>query len=256
MTNELFAGLDMLIFYKFELLALLTTLVFLLGVEVWRIPKGRNLIREIGDAATRKNVFASRLPRHANWNVAGFGMQVWYALARRYPEPSEPERRASFGLHARGKRELSQSQFDDQTNPKKSRFTKPTIISEDAILVGNLHSDSEIEIGGAVTGNIISRNVVVGEHAVVRGEILAEVAVIHGRVDGTVRAKRVKLMATSYVVGDISHEDLSIQTGAFLEGHCKRMTISDGIDERLDELQLKSLNEVVEELKENSKLTA
>lgn len=38
-----------------------------------------------------------------------------------------------------------------------------------------------------------------------------------------IKARSVQLAKTAHVVGDILHEDLAIETGAFLEGHCKRL---------------------------------
>ena len=72
----------------------------------------------------------------------------------------------------------------------------PTIISKDLRIVGNLRSDGEIQI---------------------------DAVIIHGTVDGRIESRSVKLARTAHVVGDILHGDLAIETGAFLEGHCKRI---------------------------------
>jgi len=105
----------------------------------------------------------------------------------------------------------------------------PSIISRDLSIVGDLLSDGEIQIDGKVNGDIRTRILIVGESAKVKGEIVAETCHVLGRVDGQIKAKVVKLAATSHVVGDILHEDLSIETGAFLEGHCKRMVIPEDV---------------------------
>ena len=105
----------------------------------------------------------------------------------------------------------------------------PSIISRDLKIVGDLHSDGEIQIDGNVSGDIRTRILIVGETAKIRGEIVAETIHVLGRVDGQIKAKVVKLADTAHVVGDILHEDLSIETGAFLEGHCKRMVIPEDV---------------------------
>ena len=87
----------------------------------------------------------------------------------------------------------------------------------------------KIQIDGKVNGDIRTRTLIVGESAKVRGEIVSETCHVLGRVDGQIKAKVVKLAATAHVVGDILHEDLSIETGAFLEGHCKRMVIPEDV---------------------------
>lgn len=108
----------------------------------------------------------------------------------------------------------------------------PSIISRDLSIVGDLLSDGEIQIDGAVNGDIRTRVLIVGESAKVKGEIVADNVKILGRVDGQIRAKAVKLAASAHVVGDILHEDLAIETGAFLEGHCKRMAMPDDLHKK------------------------
>ena len=105
----------------------------------------------------------------------------------------------------------------------------PSIISRDLKIVGDLLSDGEIQIDGMVSGDIRTRTLIVGETARVKGEIVAESIRVLGRVDGHIKAKSVRLAATAHVVGDILHEDLSIETGAFLEGHCKRMAMPEDV---------------------------
>ena len=90
-------------------------------------------------------------------------------------------------------------------------------------MVGDLHSDGEIQIDGGIEGDIRCMTLLIGETADIRGEIVADAVIVHGRLTGQIKAKSVNLAATAHVIGDILHEDLSIETGAFLEGHCKRI---------------------------------
>jgi len=118
------------------------------------------------------------------------------------------------------------SQSGTKPNPAPA---PPSIISRDLKIVGDLLSDGEIQVDGMVNGDIRTRILIVGETAKVKGEIIAETIRVLGRIDGQIKAKAVKLAATAHVVGDILHEDLSIETGAFLEGHCKRMVIPENL---------------------------
>jgi cytoskeletal protein CcmA (bactofilin family) len=97
----------------------------------------------------------------------------------------------------------------------------PSIVSGDMRMVGDLTSQGEIQIDGAVEGDVRAKSLLIGETADVRGEIFADSIVVHGRVTGQIKARSVHLAKKAHVVGDILHEDLSIETGAYLEGHCK-----------------------------------
>lgn len=99
----------------------------------------------------------------------------------------------------------------------------PSIISADLSITGDLVSRGEIQVDGTIDGDIECRTLIIGGNGSVNGEITAEDVRIHGSVSGQVRAKQVYLAATAHVVGDIIHESLAIEPGAFMEGHCRRM---------------------------------
>ena len=101
---------------------------------------------------------------------------------------------------------------------------KPTgasIVCADLTVQGTLVSSGEVQIDGRVDGDIRAAIVVVGEKAVVRGDIYAEDARVRGSVEGNIRARKVQLYATCHVEGAILHEAISIETGAYFEGNCR-----------------------------------
>ena len=107
--------------------------------------------------------------------------------------------------------------------PSPAKPAPPTLISKDLRIVGDLRSDGEIQMDGAIEGDIRSTTLLIGESAHIKGEIIADSVIIHGTVNGHIKSRSVKLARTAHVVGDILHDDLAIETGAFLEGHCKRI---------------------------------
>ena len=54
------------------------------------------------------------------------------------------------------------------------------------------------------------------------GEVFAKSVRVHGKITGQINAQSVSLAKTAYVKGDILHEKLAIEDGAYLEGHCRR----------------------------------
>src|SRR5215471_9800154 len=97
----------------------------------------------------------------------------------------------------------------------------PSIISGDLIVKGTLVSNGDVQIDGKVEGDIRANALVIGDQAIILGDVFAEEAVVRGRVEGSIRARKVQLCATCHVEGNILHEALSVEAGAFFEGNCR-----------------------------------
>jgi cytoskeletal protein CcmA (bactofilin family) len=83
---------------------------------------------------------------------------------------------------------------------------------------GNLQSEGDVRVDGHICGDIRCAHLVVGREATVVGHIVAEEAVVRGRVKGTIRANRVVLQDTACVESDIFHKILSVDEGAEFDG--------------------------------------
>jgi cytoskeletal protein CcmA (bactofilin family) len=121
-------------------------------------------------------------------------------------------------MFSRNKRPLP-----ERIEPPPAKPAAPSVLSRDLKIIGDLASDGEIHLDGTVDGDMRTKMLLVGETAEIKGEINADSVTVHGRISGQIKARSVHLARTAHVVGDILHEDLSIETGAFLEGHCKRI---------------------------------
>ena len=62
----------------------------------------------------------------------------------------------------------------------------------------------------------------IGESGQVDGSIHAEQVEVRGRVAGSITAKQVRLYASAHIDGDITHEQLTIEAGAFFQGRSLR----------------------------------
>jgi cytoskeletal protein CcmA (bactofilin family) len=107
----------------------------------------------------------------------------------------------------------------------------PSIISASLRIVGNLVSDGDVQVDGFIEGDVTSRTVTVSEHASIRGQVEAETVRIHGTVHGQIKATNVAMGPTARVIGDVIHTNLVIESGAFVEGHCKRLVVEARRDE-------------------------
>lgn len=99
----------------------------------------------------------------------------------------------------------------------------PTIIGADFRVKGDISCEGDIQLEGTVDGNIKSVRLTVGETGIVNGDVSAEGVRVHGKIVGTIKAQTVELAGTGHVTGDILHQSLSVENGAFVNGHCRRL---------------------------------
>jgi cytoskeletal protein CcmA (bactofilin family) len=143
----------------------------------------------------------------------------------------KPEREGGETLSRMGDRPLSSS--GETTTPfaerppsyaRSSSPSKlvPSIIGEDLIITGNVVSKGEIQIDGEVQGDVHCGSLLLGDKSQIVGGVVAEDVVVRGRIVGSIRGLRVTLQAQSHVEGDIYHQSLAIEQGAYFEGKSRR----------------------------------
>lgn len=94
-----------------------------------------------------------------------------------------------------------------------------TVIGAGASFEGNFTSSSNVRIDGTFTGSIdINGNVLVGETAKINADLHAKNISIAGAVRGNVHGKKVQLLRTGRVWGDINATALTTEEGAFIDG--------------------------------------
>ena len=98
----------------------------------------------------------------------------------------------------------------------------PSIIGEDLTITGNVSSKGEIQVDGQIQGDVQCGSLLLGDKATVNGSVIAEDVVVRGKVMGSIRGLRVTLQAQSHVEGDIYHQSLAIEQGAYFEGKSRR----------------------------------
>lgn len=107
--------------------------------------------------------------------------------------------------------------------PRPSQRRATSIIAADLKLEGSVSGGAEVQIDGAVTGDVKVEKVTIGEGGHVDGGVIAEAVEVRGRVTGSITAKQVRLLGGAHVEGDITHEQLAIEIGAFFQGRSLRL---------------------------------
>ena len=96
-----------------------------------------------------------------------------------------------------------------------------SVISKALKITGQLESTEDIRIDGEVDGDVRAASVTVGSNARVKGTVYGETVELAGTVDGKIEARKVILMNTARMSGDVVHQDIKIESGAFIDGHLK-----------------------------------
>ena len=99
-------------------------------------------------------------------------------------------------------------------------------ISAGTVIKGEVISPSDIRIDGTFEGKVQTKGrVVVGETAVVKGDIICENIDLWGKVNGNVFVKdTLALMDGCHVDGNLNVKRLSVELGATFNGNCRMIT--------------------------------
>jgi cytoskeletal protein CcmA (bactofilin family) len=89
-------------------------------------------------------------------------------------------------------------------------------------IIGKVSFTGPVEVDGYIEGEIESTDkLVVGEGAQLNAKVSGGEVCVKGTVTGDIHAsKKLSLLKTARVVGNVSCPNLSIEEGALLEGNC------------------------------------
>jgi cytoskeletal protein CcmA (bactofilin family) len=116
------------------------------------------------------------------------------------------------------------TQVQEAQRPAQPQFTPATIgfetvLGANSVLTGDLVASANVRLDGTFTGTLnIAGNVLIGETAKINADVNARNISIAGAVRGNVNGKKVQLLRTGRVWGDISATALSTEEGAFIDG--------------------------------------
>jgi cytoskeletal protein CcmA (bactofilin family) len=97
-----------------------------------------------------------------------------------------------------------------------------SILGADLSFEGSISGEGELLVDGHVKGDIHVARLVIGEQAHVEGTVRGGAIEVRGQVTGNVEGKAIHLLSSAHVEGDITHEQLSIDVGAFFQGRCSQ----------------------------------
>jgi cytoskeletal protein CcmA (bactofilin family) len=110
-----------------------------------------------------------------------------------------------------------------EPNPRKALAA--SLIAPNVTLEGDLTSDGDVQLDGVVRGDLKVARLTIGETGQVIGAVEAESVEIRGRVSGSITAKAVRLYGAAHVDGDITHDQLAIEAGAYFAGRSLKLAV-------------------------------
>jgi cytoskeletal protein CcmA (bactofilin family) len=115
--------------------------------------------------------------------------------------------------------------FNKQEDKKSvaEMVSSSNVISKETFITGDIKAQGNIRIEGKVEGTLASQNkIVIGNSALVIGNVRAEEAEVSGRIEGEVHCSGVLfLKKTAIINGDIYTQKLVVENGAAFNGKCQ-----------------------------------
>ncbi len=94
-----------------------------------------------------------------------------------------------------------------------------TVLGTNSVIEGVLRSSANVRLDGTFSGTLeITGNVLIGETARINADIHAKNISVAGAVRGNIIGKKVQLLRTGRVWGDIRAMALTTEEGAFIDG--------------------------------------
>ena len=123
-----------------------------------------------------------------------------------------------------------------------------TVIAKGLKIVGSVTAEGLVEVNGQIDGELHCTSLVIARGAHVNGIVVAERVVVDGKVEGPIQGGEVILKSQAHVVGDIHHQSLAIESGAFFDGRSVQIRGNGQAPEKLEKTSLKQIANTRESL--------
>lgn len=93
-----------------------------------------------------------------------------------------------------------------------------SVLAKEVVIKGEISFKGKARFDGTIEGNINGEYLILSETAKVHGNIDVATLICHGRVEGNITADIVTAHATSSINGILKSENLTVESGAALDG--------------------------------------
>ena len=120
------------------------------------------------------------------------------------------------------KKDVTEEAFQSKTDPEvktEKNSSSSLLIGEGATITGTIKADNEVNIQGAIDGDIDCNSVTINKSGNVKGKVKAETMTIEGKVEGEININSIlHIKSKGNVSGKIFYGEIEIDTGGKLSG--------------------------------------
>lgn len=106
----------------------------------------------------------------------------------------------------------------NETTPAGRPGNAMSFLGGEVVVQGNITGGGDLHIDAEINGDVMGRTLIIGTNGTVRGNVQADKATVAGTVEGTISAETLIIEKSARVSGDVSYVNVSIETGAQVEG--------------------------------------
>lgn len=93
-----------------------------------------------------------------------------------------------------------------------------SVVGAGLTVLGDVDCPGYLQVFGTVEGDVRARTLIVEIDGHIEGQVFAQKLVVGGSISGPVTATDIRIEATAKVMGNIMHNMLTVEPGAFIEG--------------------------------------
>jgi cytoskeletal protein CcmA (bactofilin family) len=107
-----------------------------------------------------------------------------------------------------------------------------SVLAKEMVIKGEVSFKGKARFDGTIEGNICGEYLILSETAKVVGNIEVATLICHGRVEGNITAEIVTAHAASSIHGILKSENLTVESGASLDGEIHASSRKQAVPDR------------------------
>lgn len=96
-------------------------------------------------------------------------------------------------------------------------MVKPSIISEDFTIRGDIESEGTLHVEGRIIGLVKAQTIHISGSGQIEGDVVCQNISVKGKITGTVVCSELTLASSAVVKGSVSYRSITVGRGARLE---------------------------------------